>query len=291
MGTILHYEILAAKCMLLVWLVGFVIGLLHQTHRYLSLVYFLGVRCRSMSEQQHACLPADVTALAPDHARWLLSDKAHGPFCWQMQRPTIVLPTSFLKLDHEVQCHVLRHELEHLAAEHPMQHFLQGLCNTLLWFHPAIRLAARRAEITREYWCDEVAAQSREGVSSYLRSLAIVSEQHAESPPCTLGISDRESAIVLRSHRLAKLMQQRDWNPGSNDSLSRAKMPSNLIILAALLLSQLWLPVNVLASRHDWLSPWPSWTAGALHDVGWTVRDFEPFDHRCEAHEFLNPDD
>ncbi|MDV6033244.1 MAG: M56 family metallopeptidase [Phycisphaera sp. RhM] len=290
LGTVLRIQIFAARLLLAIWLIGFSISLLRRICRFLTLVHFFSVRCLSLSERQIASLPHDIVSRAPESTRWLLSDQTHGPFCWQLHRPTIVLPASIFQLDSEMQRHILRHELEHLSVGHPLQHFLQGFCNTLLWFHPAVRFAAHRAELTREYWCDEVAAQCREGVAGYLRSLATICEQNADAPPYTLAIGRRGSAIVRRSNRLARLMKCRDWKPGQEDSPMRLGFSSVSIVMAAALLAQLWLPVNLLASGHDRFSPWPAWSASVLHDVGLTVRDYESFDHRREAHEILNPD-
>lgn len=172
-----------------------------------------------------------------------------------------------------------------------MQHFLQGLCNTLLWFHPAVRLAAHRAELTREFWCDEVAAKNREGVAGYLRSLALISEQNIDAPSCTLGIGRRGNAIVRRSRRLVELSGRHQWSPGKADRVWLHRLAVAGVAFAAVAVSQFWLPVNLLASDRDRLSPWPSWTASVLHDFGVTVRDYESFDHRRQADELLHPDD
>ncbi|EMI22354.1 peptidase M56 BlaR1, partial [Rhodopirellula maiorica SM1] len=65
-----------------------------------------------------------------------------------------------------------------------MQHFLQGVCSTLFWFHPLVGPAARGAELTREYLCDEVAAKAIGKFGAYLRTLAEVAER-CGSVSCT----------------------------------------------------------------------------------------------------------
>ncbi|MEM1068749.1 MAG: peptidase M56 BlaR1, partial [Planctomycetota bacterium] len=60
---------------------------------------------------------------------------------------------------------------------------------------------------------------------------------------------------------------------------------------AAVMIQQVWLPTNAMASRRgDW-SPWPSWTAKSLHHVGFKVRDFEPFEDRVQMRELIFDDD
>ncbi len=290
-ATLLRFQILTAKVLGFTWLVGFVVTCLRRLHRCLTLLYFLNVRCRPVTERQFQALPDDVIIQAPKGIRWLVSDQTHGPFCWQLHRPTIVLPQSMLGVDARTQRHILRHEFEHLRTGHPLQHFLQGVCSMLLWFHPAMRLAACRAELTREFWCDEVAAESRDGVASYLRSLAIVSEQNVDAPPCTLAIGRRGNAIIRRSHRLVERSKCRKWTPGQEHRRWMHRFSVAFIVFAAIAVSQVWLPVNLLASERDRVSPWPSWTAGVLHDFGLSVRDYEAFDHRRDAHDLLYADD
>ncbi|MCA9174107.1 MAG: M56 family metallopeptidase [Planctomycetales bacterium] len=289
LGAVLRFQMLAVKLLGLAWLLGFVAHLLSRLRRCLALFHFLKVQCGPLTSAQQAALPGDIFSQAPRGTRWLVSDQRHGPFCWQLHQPTIVLPLDVFELDPETQGHILRHEYEHLSTGHPLQHFLQGLCSTLFWFHPAVRLAAGRAELAREYWCDEVAASNREGVAGYLRSLAAAGEQSVDAPPCTLAMSRHGSAIVRRSRRLAELIKRREWSPAQDSP--RGPLIFVCVLLAAAVISQVWLPVNLLASERDRMSPWPAWTAGVLHDFGVSVRDYEAFDHRREAQELLNPDD
>jgi hypothetical protein len=77
------------------------------------------------------------------------------------------------------------------------------------------------------------------------------------------------------------------------ESLNHSKKPIGawrsaiVLILAGILCSLSWLPLNPSASRRaDW-SPWPSWSAHALDAVGVAVRDFEVDAHRLKPHEHL----
>jgi beta-lactamase regulating signal transducer with metallopeptidase domain len=157
------------------------------------------------------------------------------------------------------------------------------VCGILFWFHPAIQWAARRAELSREYLCDEFAASAGGTVASYLRTLATVAEQNANAPPCTLAFGRRKSAIVRRSERLVNINEQPSRNAEGGSRWATVRL-----VLFALLVSQLWMPVNVLASPRRSLSPWPRWTAETLHDFGVTVRDYEPFDFRHDLHDLLH---
>jgi hypothetical protein len=46
-----------------------------------------------------------------------------------------------------------------------------------------------------------------------------------------------------------------------------------------------------MASQRSGWSPWPRWTAAALHQINVDVRDFERFEERVQLHELLQPDD
>lgn len=289
LGSVLRMEIAVIKILAFVWLIGVVVGLVRRCHHFLTLQYFLGIRCRDLRKSELSLIPNEVRQAAPPTTRWCASSTSHGPFCWQMHRPTIVLPTSLLREDELTLRHILNHELEHLRTGHPVRHFLQGLCRLIFWFHPAIRWAARRAELAREFWCDEVAAATNSGIAAYLRSLATIAEQHAAAPQCTLAFERKKNAIVRRCDRLVTLAKSEHWKADRNHPGS--SRPVIVMFLTAICISQLWLPLNVLASDRARFSPWPTWTANALYDFEVVVRDYEEFDHRREAHELLHPDD
>ncbi len=141
-----------------------------------------------------------------------------------------------------------------------------------------------------------MAATDSGEIASYLRTLAKVAEQNVHAPACTLAFGRRRSKIVRRSERLLWIAKNRAIKPAVNVQETthsfRSKKQSRLaivwLILAALLSSQVWLPLNVMASPRSWVSPCPRWTAEALHDFNIMLRDYEPFDDRCELHDLLS---
>lgn len=288
--TVFSYEVIAVKLAGVVWIVGCSFVLLRRLVRCIALTRFMADHCKPMSDAEIAGLPLTAQDELPGNVCWLVSDGNHGPFCWQMQRPTVVLPSYILRETPAVIRHVLIHELEHLRTNHPLQHFLQGVCSILLWFHPAIWWAARRAELTREFHCDAVSASAGNAIGSYLRTLAIVAEQNATAPACTLAFGRRKSAIIRRTERLVSIADNAQFDSPSR-ARSRVAISILCLILTAAAVSQLWLPVNVLASTRTRVSPWPSWTASLLHDLNISARDFEHFDHRHELHDLLHGDD
>jgi len=279
----------------MVWSTGLAILLLRRGIQYSGLLRFLRERCEDITPGQ---LMAPNQGDAPTVPELLASDKRlmrlqlmvskdiRGPFCWQLHRPVIVLPQYLLREDQTVLRHVLGHEMEHLRSQHPMQHFLQGFCSIVFWFHPVVWWAARNAELTREFTCDEVVAVADGKIANYLRTLAKIAEKctdsHSRSPSGTLAFGNQKSSLIRRSDRLVNLA----LNPRRKRPF-RSWVAFTSLLLIAFAANQVWLPTNVIAStRSDW-SPWPRWTARTLYHFDVRVRDYEPFDERSQMHELL----
>ncbi|MEQ9071960.1 MAG: hypothetical protein RLO18_34810, partial [Gimesia chilikensis] len=99
-----------------------------------------------------------------------------------------------------------------------------------------------------------------------------------------LAFGRGQSMIASRARRLTQIAQNHKTD--HRISLSGG-LASVSLVLATLLTAFIWLPVDVLASpRANW-SPWPTWSADALHDFGVSVHDFETYNGRMELHELL----
>ncbi|CAD78005.1 MAG TPA: peptidase M56 BlaR1 [Rhodopirellula baltica] len=293
MLEIVVWQTRIAMGLLLVWTAGVAWSLAQRCWLCVRLLHFLNFEC----DRIDAAELLKATEVSSDEDRELsifVSDKIQGPFCWQLHRPVVVLP-SFMVSEHQTGDatlrHVLLHELEHLRTQHPMQHFLQGICSTIFWFHPMVRAAAYHAELTREFLCDETAATTIGKFSVYLRTLAKVAEQCRRvscdgAPMGTLAFGNNDSTLIRRSKRLVMLAESKPREAHWRPVLSLC-----IILLCTTLVQQLWLPTNVMASqRSDW-SPWPRWTAKALHQFNLQVRDFESFEDRVQMHELLTEED
>ncbi|MCA9139409.1 MAG: M56 family metallopeptidase [Planctomycetales bacterium] len=272
------------------WLIGCVMVLIRRCCRFAALQRFLRHECRPMTDQELAGLPLTDNDTVPSNLHWLVSKHKHGPFCWQLHRPTIVISRDVLRDDTRTLRHVLLHELEHLRTDHPLQHFLQGICSVALWFHPAIWWAARDAELSREFHCDEVSASDGNSIGSYLRTLTRIAEQSTDAHACTLAFGRRKSAIIRRTERLVSLSASPEKQAILRSHI-RDYLAIGILLLVVAVASQIWLPVNVLASTRSRVSPWPRWTAAVLHDWGVSVRDFEQFDDRHDLRKIVEPED
>jgi beta-lactamase regulating signal transducer with metallopeptidase domain len=171
-----------------------------------------------------------------------------------------------------------------------MQHFLQGTCSTVLWFHPALWTAAYRADLAREYMCDEAVIAKGGKLTHYLGTLIDIAEQciadpAKNQPAGVLAFGNQKNALLRRCERLATIVREQ-----APVSRRRQYFAYAAMIFLTATASQIWLPTNALAtSRSSW-SPWPKWTASILHDFDIQVRDFETFDERTQIYELLFDD-
>lgn len=282
---IINWQMTLATTLSAVWAAGIVFLVLQRLWLCWQLSQFL----------QNECDELDVGAwqtrfdleFAPQ-TRLLASDKIHGPFCWQFHRPTIVLPQSLVDEEEITLRHVLLHEVSHLQTRHPMQHFLQGVCSTVFWFHPAMWVAAGGADLSREFLCDEVAATASGKISAYLRTLAKVAEgcnslSRSDAPRGTLAFGNKKSALLRRSDRLVVLAR-----PTRRVQPMQVFVATVGLALVVAIAQQVWLPTNAMASSRSKWSPWPTWSANVCHDtLGISVRDYESFEARSQIHEWM----
>jgi beta-lactamase regulating signal transducer with metallopeptidase domain len=289
MQGIIQWQVYLTTAALLVWSLGVALALIRRAMMCWRLTQFLDRRCEELDASEWM---QRLDIKTDSSIRLLTSGQIQGPFCWQLHRATMVLPANLLGEDTTTLRHVFLHEIEHLRTKHPMQHFLQGVCSILFWFHPAVWAAARGADLTREFLCDEVAAKTAGKFSAYLRTLAKVAERCGcvscnDVPRGILAFGNQKSALIKRSDRLVRLAGEQP----RIDPVRSWSAIGGLIVLIVIV-QQVWLPTNVLASQRSSWSPWPTWTATALHDAfDVQVRDFESFEDRVQMHDYLSDDD
>lgn len=266
-----------------VWLTGFVVGVaglvlgILNTGRLLRTavpipVTLLQQRCRRVPG--HLPDGRDIV--------WLRSGVSSSPFCWQIHRPYVVLPEFVLEFaDDELQA-VISHEAAHLMAGHPLQLFLQRMVELIFWFHPAVWWASWQAAAWREFVGDRAAAGSPDGAAACLRSLLHLAEHGITvtgGMPAGLSFGAGRSLTRQRAARLAQVAEHQCGATGRG--LVRV-LP--VMVVAAAAIHALVLPLNAGASDRSLWSPWPTWSAQALHAVGVPARDFEIDRHRIDEH-------
>ena len=275
-------ESVLGACLLAVWVFGSAVMLIRWAMRFMILHRFVRSCPRLTAPQSESLsqrIPAELLTVGNRKVEFRVCPDVFAPFCYQFHQPTVFLPDSLLESDPEIVCNVLHHELTHLHTNHPMQLFCQKLVQCVLWFHPLVWMSSHRASLTREFVCDEASAHYAGSRTAYLKALVSVAEETLKRQEGTLAISHSKKDLLARVRRLA--------HSSPSDSLAKGHGAVGLVVITALLCSQLSLPTNPLSSNRTPWSPWPSWSAEALHTVNVSVRDYEVFSHGNQLHEWI----
>jgi beta-lactamase regulating signal transducer with metallopeptidase domain len=214
--------------------------------------------------------------------RLLSSEDCVTPFCWQLHSPVIVLPVALETFPAEELDAVLRHELAHLQARHPLRLFLQRLVETGFWFHPFVWMASREAALQRELASDRLANHTASQAAVFLRGMMRLASQctiRTNGLVAGLGFSGSGQSMIQR--RVEHLLAM-DWSATRHPL--RSLRSSSLITLTAIIASLFWIPLNADATGRTLLSPWPHISASLLHEMGIHVRDYELDSHRLKEH-------
>ena len=272
----------AGRLLAISWGVGAAVLVMRWTWQSWQLRQFLRA-CPPVSRKQRQRLKS-ATPTALMHVRrqrveFRVGPQQIGPFCYQLHRPIVCLPLSLLEGDPGELQHVLLHELTHLQTQHPLQLFTQRLAQATLWFLPAVWSAGRRASLAREFVCDDAASPNGVSAARYLRVLLQFVPCRSELQGAALAGARSASDLKIRARRLAA---------GRGGPIAQPPMLAPiLVVTAAIIASQVWLPTNPLASAHAGFSPWPRWTAAALHALDVPVRDFDDSDAQLQLHNLI----
>lgn len=135
----------------------------------------------------------------------LISDDNLGPGCIGLFRPKLILPrVAIQNLPDKLLLPILAHELVHVRRRDVAWGYLQFLTQVVLWFHPLVWWAARRANMVCERCVDEEVI-SRLGCSKadYGESLVQVLQFKRVLRPIPVG--RQISAAEVTSKRLEHL--------------------------------------------------------------------------------------
>jgi len=270
----------AALFLLAAWLTGLGYFAIRWVVQFVQLQRFLR-SCRVATPAETRLLRSAASAELLESAgrpiEFRICPEELGPFCYQLHQPAVYLPPSLMAGSPSELRHVLQHELTHLQTQHPLQVFMQRVVQTVLWFVPAVWTAGRRASLAREFVCDDAAVGHGASAASYLKTLLRYASKPNTAGNAVLAIVRSPSELRVRAQRLA--------NPAAVAGSRLAGWAPSFVLLASLTASQLWLPTNPLASPKTNFSPWPAWSAAALHTINVSVRDFDQFDSRLQIYE------
>src|SRR6185503_3583474 len=92
-------------------------------------------------------------------------------------KPAVLLPAAALTGLSTVQLEsLLAHELAHVRRHDYLVNLLQGLIETLLFYHPAVWWVSRQIRREREHCCDDIAVALCGDVKLYAGALAQLEE-------------------------------------------------------------------------------------------------------------------
>lgn len=277
---VLDWQTYVAWATLSVWGTGVIVGFTALLLGIVKSMNMLRATDPVEPDFERALLAEDKTSLHSRHAVKLrITDQLVSPYCWQMYQPLIVLPRALLSASFDMVHTIVGHEISHLRANHPFYLFLQRLVNILYWYHPAVWRASHRATLQREFIADRGAVRSRTEAVEYLKGLMMLAECQATSPNMPIGLALKESASQIQE-RIQRLVT-RDWN--SRQAIVDKRWIIKFAVIGSLCMVT-WLPISVAASSRGLWSPWPKWSAEALHELGIEVRDYEIDSHRLLHH-------
>lgn len=266
-------------CLLAIWGCGCGFMALRSAMQFVQVRMFIA-KCPpypvEVQRRLRAQIPVEISGPCQERILFRQSPCEFGPFCYQFHQPLIFLPASLLDGDSIVLEHVLRHEITHLQTQHPMYLFLEKLTQVVLWCQPLVWIGGRRSSLVREFVCDDAACGAGARTASYLRTVLRLVESRTRSPVPSLMFGRSQSELALRARRLAS---------GENRSTNTRASGPGIVLGVAIILSQIWLPTNPLASRYAMYSPWPHWSATVAHAFGFRLRDFEAFDADLQVDE------
>ncbi len=113
-----------------------------------------------------------------------------APATWGILHPVVALPAAWRSWPVSGLEAALRHELAHVRRRDTLTRLVADLCCALLWFHPAVRLAARRMRWESERACDDAVLMGGSSGIDYATWLVTLAERLSRGGhPMHAGIS------------------------------------------------------------------------------------------------------
>lgn len=134
--------------------------------------------------------------------RLLPTDRVDSPSVIGWLRPVILAPVGVLSgLAPEQVEALLAHELAHVRRHDYLVNVLQGIAESLLFYHPAVWWISNQIRAEREHCCDDLAVAASGDVLVYARALAELESMRPAHFKAALSASD--GSLLRRIQRLA----------------------------------------------------------------------------------------
>ena len=134
--------------------------------------------------------------------RLLPTDRVDSPSVIGWLRPVILAPVGVLSgLAPEQVEALLAHELAHIRRHDYLVNVLQGIAESLLFYHPAVWWISNQIRAEREHCCDDLAVAASGDVVVYARALAALESMRPAHFKAALSAND--GSLLRRIQRLA----------------------------------------------------------------------------------------
>jgi beta-lactamase regulating signal transducer with metallopeptidase domain len=134
--------------------------------------------------------------------RLLATDRVDSPSVVGWLRPVILAPVGVLcGLAPEQVEALLAHELAHVRRHDYLVNVLQGIAESLLFYHPAVWWISNQIRAEREHCCDDLAVVASGDVLVYARALAELESMRPAHFKAALSAND--GSLLRRIQRLA----------------------------------------------------------------------------------------
>ena len=134
--------------------------------------------------------------------RLLPTNRVDSPSVIGWLRPVILAPVGVLSgLAPEQVEALLAHELAHVRRHDYLVNVLQGIAESLLFYHPAVWWISNQIRAEREHCCDDLAVAASGDVLVYARALAELESMRPAHFKAALSAND--GSLLRRIQRLA----------------------------------------------------------------------------------------
>jgi protein TonB len=209
---------------ILIWLLAIGAGF-----RLLHLVAGLFRLRRLRQQSQPMTLDEDVDVLRRGLAfatQMNTHPAVRQPITFGFRRPIVLLPDSFPTLSSDTQRAVACHELLHVQRGDWLWTLGEEILRALFWFHPAMRWALNRVQLTREELVDARVVELTGARRAYMNALLAFADSPALSPATLFGGRHR---LAARIRRIAEEVH-----------MSRLRLTLTAVALVPLLAASTW---------------------------------------------------
>lgn len=118
-------------------------------------------------------------------------------------RPVVLVPVGVLTgLPPQQVDALIAHELSHIRRHDVLVGWVQGVAETLLFYHPAVWWISWQIRVEREHCCDDLAVAACRDQLTYARALTTLATQRSAAPVGALAAND--GSLLTRIRRLVE---------------------------------------------------------------------------------------